>query len=85
MAQILIVVATAVLLIWVVSIRRARRAEQLSGPTAAPESLRQTRYGEVIGFRDRNELLCWQGIPFAAVTTAAGTPCSCMRRMISTS
>lgn len=34
--------------------------------SAAPESLRRTRYGEVIGFRDKNGLLSWQGIPYAA-------------------
>jgi para-nitrobenzyl esterase len=43
-----------------------RRRTAVKPKIAAPESLRQTRYGEVIGFKDRNGLLCWQGIPFAA-------------------
>ena len=43
-----------------------RRPTPVKPKIAAPESLRQTHYGEVIGFKDRNGLLCWQGIPFAA-------------------
>jgi len=43
-----------------------RRRTTPAPRVTAAESLRQTRYGELIGFKDRNGLLCWQGIPFAA-------------------